>query len=162
LTLAILTSIYLIKITVDLLWNKTDRDRSGLQLAALLGAVETVIYIFALQWKYESFIGLWLSIKTAGRWATWTSQKDKIPKNQLSTFLIGNALAVGNAVAYYKAIYYWTQGHYCLSIFLPTFLVIGILAIIFWLLLQNKDSQTKQDPFRSIIKSFLSWLASEI
>jgi len=129
----------------DKLWNKTKRssNRYESQLAQLSGAVERTLYMLSYQLHYPTFIGLWLSLKFAGRWATWTSEKKKVPQHWLSRFLVGNGLSIGYAIISLEALTLWRKGNNLLAVSLPIMLFLSSVFIYFWITPPKKTKASK-------------------
>lgn len=67
-------------------------DQSGL-LSWLVGLTERVAFTTALIADYPHFIGLWLTLKFAGRWKEWKPEEPG-GWGRVNIFLVGNMLSI--------------------------------------------------------------------
>ena len=78
--------------------------------AKTVGLVERGLYVACLQLDKPEFIGIWLGIKVAGSWKSWThgikidTDRTVEGRTVFAIFLVGNAMSVAYAVFGWKAI----------------------------------------------------------
>jgi len=72
--------------------GRKKKDRGGL-LSELVGITERVAYTTALIAGYPQFVGLWLTLKFAGRWKEWQPEKPG-GWGRVNIFLVGNILSI--------------------------------------------------------------------
>ncbi len=69
-----------------------EKDHGGL-LSWLVGLTERVLFTTALLAHQPQFIGLWLTLKFAGRWQEWKPEEPG-GWGRVNIFLVGNALSI--------------------------------------------------------------------
>lgn len=72
--------------------TKLRREGVDLVLPALVGMLETILYLAAFLGNRPEFIGLWLGLKTAGGWKQWT--EDDKGRRRFLIFLLGSGMSV--------------------------------------------------------------------
>jgi hypothetical protein len=100
---AIVVGHCLIKMTSDAMWlaaaGYTEDPEPHFDTSAIIGWLERALYVLFLLLHKPEAIGLWLTLKAAGRiWTKERLENDPLPREIYQIFLISNALSIGYAI----------------------------------------------------------------
>jgi hypothetical protein len=106
------------------------------------GSVEQVLYTSSVLIGQPVFVAVWLGVKTAGQWQTWTGVRDQqaFSDKYLSPYLIGNALSIIVAITGAKIVQWSATGHIFAGL-APAAVGFGILSLYFWPDYMSKKSK---------------------
>jgi hypothetical protein len=128
-TFAVAIADWLIKRLSATLWAALGIHRPSPWHPRLVGILERLLYVVALQTETGEFIGFWLAIKVAGQWSLWTvGDGDVSGREFFNTFLIGNGLSILFAVVGFKMITWWATGDVTAFLAAPVGLMLLTLA----------------------------------
>ena len=138
----------LIGMVVDRLWHSVgwrgpqdSTFRLSSRIPLVVGVVERVMYVTALQLGIAEFLGFWLALKVAGQWKQW-GEETKIPevvqherrlhgRAVFQVFLVGNSLSLMYSVTGFKIVEWMNSGDFIWLTVVPALLVLGTLLL--WL-----------------------------
>jgi hypothetical protein len=138
---AVLIGHFCVAAVVDGLWveagwkHRSDIEvRPAAYLPRLVGDIERVLFVAALQLGKAEFIGVWLALKVAGQWKRWaegvTVAERKIEGRIFyNVFLIGSGLSIAYSVVGAQIISFITTKQWSFALGLPVALLVGTLLL---------------------------------
>jgi hypothetical protein len=136
---AVVVGDWLIKKLSAALWVALGVHRPSPWHPRLVGIIERLLYVIALEVDCCEFLGFWLAIKVAGQWSRWTEGHEGVSGREFfNTFLIGNGVSILFAITGFKMVQWWANDETLAFISAPLGLVLLTYGLIVFALKQKK------------------------
>lgn len=134
---------FFISYIINQLWELIQNNqRESSWLPGIVGWIERVLFIIAIQNSAYGFIGIWLALKVAAQWKKW---KDKEQNGRIAynIFIIGSGLSVIFAIVGAKLIDWFKEDIEVSKIVFIPLIVIGFSLFLRWYIKQHITNDLK-------------------